>query len=302
MLRTGQRESKPFEQSMNASTNDMLNYAIQFWSWLTGLPEQMQGIIIGSVFTLSGVWLTNRGSLKNLRQQLSHDRTQKKIEHELGLRRDVYLGAAQSISDGITAISRLADLSISYAEAVNKFNENSSQIAKIHVVAKEETAIAFLDFGREFSKAMTRVNIARRPVQAIKDQMGVHLESMRRHQGNRDQALELMKQMTLNAIRDDGKFKRLSDAFEYEQEQATKALLNHDELLEKLKPAHMQLFKTVLDEQRGLFKTLIPVLKNIREELDMPIDAIKYGDALARSDGFDEATLNEIFGLTEKNG
>lgn len=280
----------------------MLNYAIQFWSWLSGLPEQTQGIIIGSVFTLTGVWLTNRGNLKNLRQQLSHDRTQKKIAHELSLRRDVYLGVAQSISEGMTAISRLTDLSISYAEAVGKFKENSSQIAKIHIVAKEETAISFLEFMREFSKAMTRVSIARRPLEAIKDQMGIHLERMNRHQGNRDQALELMKQMTLNAIRDDEKFKRLSDAFEHEQEQATKAALMHDELLEKLKPAHMQLFKTALDEQRELSTTLVPALKNIRDELDMPIDPIKYGIALARSDGFDEDTLNEMFGLKEKNG
>lgn len=287
---------------MSAFTNEILSHVIQFWDWLTGFPEQTQGIIIGSVFTLSGVWLTNRGNLRNLRQQFSHDRTQKKIEHELGLRRDVYLGVAQSISEGMTAISRLADLSISYAEAVEKFKENSSQIAKIHIVAKEETAIAFLEFMREFSKAMTRMSIARRPVQAIKDQMEVHLESMRRHQGNRDQALELMKQMTLNAIRDDEKFKRISDAFEYEQEQATKAALMHDELFEKLKPAHMQLFKVALDEQRGLFKTLVPALKSIREELGMPIDAIEYGSALARSDGFDEETLNEIFGLPSKNG
>lgn len=287
---------------MSTVTGEMFNYAIQIWSWLTGLSEQTQGILIGSIFTLSGVWLTNRGSIRNLRQQLSHDRTQKKIEHELGLRRDVYLGVAQSISEGITAISRLSDLSITYAEAINKFKENSSQIAKIHIVAREETAIAFLDFTREFSKAMTRVSIARRPVQAIKDQMGVQIERVRRHQSNRDQALELMKQMTLNGIRDDEKFKRLSDAFEYEQEQINKAAAMHDELLEKLKPANMDLFKTSLDEQRGLFKTLIPALKNIRDELGIPIDAVKYGEALARSDGFDEGTLKEMFGLPPKNG
>jgi hypothetical protein len=282
---------------MTIDTNEFLSYMTQPFSWLISLPEQSQGILIGSIFTLSGVWLTNRGNLKNLRQQLNHDRAQKKIEHELELRKDVYLGVAQSISEGITAISRLADLSISNTEAVNKFKESSSQLAKLHIVAKEETAIAFLEFMHEFSKSMTRVSIARRSVQAIKDQADKYLERSNRHQVNRDQALELIRQMSLNAIRDDEKFKRLNSSFEFEQEHAINAAQMHDKSLEKLKPAHLQLFKDTLDEQRGLFKTLVPALQNIREELGMPINASKYGNALARSDGFDEATLKELFGL-----
>ena len=216
------------------------------WSWLVGLSEQTHGILIGSMFTMAGVWLTNRGNLRNLRQQLAHDRTQKKTEYELGIRRDVYLGVAQSVSEGITAISRLTDLSISNSEAIEKYKNNSSQIAKIHIVAREQTAIAFLEFMRGLSQAMLRVSIARKPVQAIKDQMALHLERMNRHNSSRDQALELIKQMSLNGIRDDEKFNRLSDAFEYEQSQASEAALEHDKLLDQLKPEHFKLFQIAL--------------------------------------------------------
>lgn len=275
----------------------LFNWTDKLWTWISGLSEQTHGILIGSAFTLTGVWLTNRGNLRNLRQQLSHDRVQKKTEYELGIRRDVYLGVAQSVSEGITAISRLTDLTISYVDALRKYKDNSSQIAKIHIVAREETALAFLEFMRNFSQATMRVSIARKPVQAIKDQMSLHLERMHRHNGNRDQALELIKQMSLNGVRDDDKFRRLSDAFEYEQSQATKAALQHDDFLEQLKPAHLKLFQTALEEQRALFKTLMPALKNIRDELGMPIDTARYSAALARADGFDEPTLREIFGL-----
>jgi hypothetical protein len=282
---------------MNEAHTAFVNFLIQAWCWISGLSEQTHGILMGSTFALVGVWLTNRGNLRNLRQQLAHDRAQKKTEYELSIRRDVYLGVAQSVSEGITAISRLTDLSISNAEAVAKYRDNSAQIAKIHIVAREQTAITFLEFMRGFSQAILRVSIARKPVQAIKDQMAMHLERMLRHNGSRDQALELIKQMSLNGIRDDEKFKRLSDAFEYEQSQASKAAIEHDALLDQLKPAHLKLFQSSLDEQRKLFQLLMPALKNIREELGMPIQTDSYAKALARADGFDEATLRELFGL-----
>lgn len=282
---------------MNETTTAFVNLLAQAWTWISGLSEQTLGILMGSTFALVGVWLTNRGNLRNLRQQLAHDRAQKKTEYELSIRRDVYLGVAQSVSEGITAISRLTDLSISHAEALEKYKDNSSQIAKIHIVAREQTAISFLEFMRGFSQAMLRVSIARRPVQAIKDQMTMHLERMHRHNSSRDQTLELIKQMSLNGVRDDEKFKRLSDAFEYEQSQATKAAVEHDALLDQLRPAHLKLFQSSLEEQRKLLQLLMPALQKIREELGMPINSESYTKALARTDGFDEATLKELFGL-----
>jgi hypothetical protein len=85
---------------MNELNSFFSNILKQAWTWFSGLPEQTHGILIGSMFTMAGVWLTNRGNLTNLRQQLAHDREQKKTEYELSIRRDVYLGVALSVSEG----------------------------------------------------------------------------------------------------------------------------------------------------------------------------------------------------------
>jgi hypothetical protein len=59
-------------------------------TWVFSWPDTLVGVVIGSVFTLTGVVQTNRTNLKNLRIQLEHDREQKAKERVLSMRRDVY--------------------------------------------------------------------------------------------------------------------------------------------------------------------------------------------------------------------
>jgi hypothetical protein len=67
--------------------------------------------VVGSLFTLIGVYLTNLASDRRLRLQLGHDRDLKNREREMTFRKETYVAAAEAIVVSMSAIPKLSDLS-----------------------------------------------------------------------------------------------------------------------------------------------------------------------------------------------
>lgn len=84
--------------------------------------------------------LTNHANDRRLKRQLDHDRDMRSRERELSLRKDIYLAAAEAISAGLIAIGRFANLDIPHEKLTEAYLDKSPSIAKVHVIAKEQTA------------------------------------------------------------------------------------------------------------------------------------------------------------------
>jgi hypothetical protein len=76
------------------------------------IPGTFWGVVIGSLFSISGVMLTNSATNKRLRQQFSHDLQLRIGEREHALRRDVYLAATEAIATSLASLGRFTDLNI----------------------------------------------------------------------------------------------------------------------------------------------------------------------------------------------
>lgn len=265
--------------------------------WLTALPDTLVGVVIGSVFTLAGVVLTNRTNLKNLRIQLQHDHDQKARERSLSLRRDVFLGAAEAISSALNTVVRYPDLSLDHAQLMADYRDKSAQIAKIHVIARESTALQLMAFMRELGSVYLKLNINRAELIKIRSQMRSLEDQMHRHSASRDQYLELMKRLNIEGVIDKRKMNALEFNFKFEQEQATRVAEAHDNLLEVLRPKHLEFVERCQAEERRLAAMLLPVIAGVREELEHPIDVDVYAKVF---DGAPIATrqdLEALFGI-----
>ena len=110
-----------------------------------GLWTALNGIIafVGAVLV---VRLTNRANDKRLRRQFVNDqkiklrehqreRALKKRERDLALRQEVYLDAVAAMQVGFAAITKLGDLDVPPQDVLTAFNEKSSALAKLQVVA-----------------------------------------------------------------------------------------------------------------------------------------------------------------------
>lgn len=100
------------------------------------IPATFWGVVIGSFFSLGGVFLTNRSNDRRLRAQLAHDREIRSRERELSLRKDIYMSAAEAISAGLNAIARFSDLEVPHNQVAAFYLEKSSSIAKIMLSPK----------------------------------------------------------------------------------------------------------------------------------------------------------------------
>jgi hypothetical protein len=117
---------------------------LQVCTWQ--IPDTVWGALAGSILTLTGVFLTNWNSRKQLGMQLEHSARQEDRKRYMDLRRDVYLPAAEAIMRSNGVISKLVDLSVSENDVAQTIQESFAILAKMHVVGKERTVAAVIAY------------------------------------------------------------------------------------------------------------------------------------------------------------
>lgn len=279
-----------------------IHWVSHAWTWMSTWPDTLVGVVIGSVFTLTGVVLTNRTNLKNLRLHLDHDREQKAKERALSMRRDVYLSVAEALAAAMNTVIRYGDLSLDQATLMADYRAKSDQIAKVHVIATEATALRFVAFMRELGAVFVKLSIQRAPLLTTRARMQSLLEQMHRHNAARDHYLEIMKQFNVDGTMDDRRMGVLDKGFKFEQDGALKSASDHDTLLEELRPQHLAFAELCQLENARLSKMLLPVIESVRSELEQPIDVALYAKVF---DGAPVATrqdLEALFGVNSDEG
>jgi hypothetical protein len=263
-------------------------------SLLEKIPATFWGVVIGSFFSLGGVVLANRASDRRLRAQLEHDRDLKARERELSLRKDVYLAAAEAVSAGFYSVSRFADLRIPHEDLTKHYLEKAPAIAKVHVVAKEETAQAVLQFVGELSATFLRLFTKRYPLVAQQQQLAFLQQQIDRFGRERDRIVELMKQYNLDGIPDPRRWDVLQRNFEFERDRVDRTIKEHDSLAASHYSQALNYMKECVSETSRLGRLVVPTIVTVRRELDLPIDEAVYRRLVDESTAKVEATLNEF--------
>jgi hypothetical protein len=104
------------------------------------------------------------GNNKRLEKQLCHERELRKKEREMSLRKDIYLAAAEAISIGITTIGQFANMEIPHEKLTGAYVEKSPSIAKVHIIAGEETVKALAALLSELDGAYLTLLAKRLPL------------------------------------------------------------------------------------------------------------------------------------------
>lgn len=265
------------------------------WNSAVQAGLALLGALVGGGCAVIGVHLTNRSNQRNLALQLQHDEARRKREYELSVRRDVYLEAAQTIAAGINAISRFTDLEMAHGDVVKEFDERASSLARVHIVATEKTAARLTALATRLGEAYISLNTQRAKLVNYRREVAEQLDLMRTCASSRDRHLELMKQLNLSGVRDDQRMGYLQKAFDFDNERSMRAAEKHDEIMNRLRPKHIEFVRACLAEQAVLRLTLLPLLEAVREELDMPIDLALYAKAMPQDPAFSERQLVDLF-------
>lgn len=248
-----------------------------FYEFVSAIPQAFWGVLLGSIFSLAAVIITNRANHKRMLTQFDHQRYLQNSDRELALRKDVYLAAAEAMAAGSFTIGKLADLDTSVAEISAQFSERAPSIAKIQIVGKETTIEAGMKYSAALGSAFMELVPKRIQLEAQKQQLEALDRQIVRNETGRDQMIELMRQYNLDGRTDKEQFATINGIFEFDQKNIADALeqkngiaaaLFHDQL-----DFSTECARTVTEIQRHV----IPTVVEMRKELGLPIDVGAYG-------------------------
>jgi len=258
------------------------------------VPATFWGVVVGSFFTITGVLLTNRSNTNRLRIQLDHDREIKKEERELTLRKEIYLAADEAISSGIQMIGSIANLNVSYDKLMESFSEKAPAIAKVNVIANEDTIKALTAFMEELTSGLLRLSHQRIKLGAAQ-QKTINIQKLIDQASNeRDRMVALMKEYNLTGSSDKHQWAIIQNNFEFKQKRIDELLEEKSRFDFELFSAQMQVAQESHAEIVVLANLLTPVIKSVRTELELPFNEASYAQVIESSQKKQTAYINQF--------
>ena len=173
--------------------------------------------------TLSGVFVANLSQNKRLRAQLAHEREMKNREREMSLRKDVYLAGAEAVYAGLLAVNRFANLETPHEKVIEGYLDKAPSLAKVHIIAKEETVKALVAFSAALDTLFVRLFARRGPLVSEKQKIDALITQADITDKENSRTLELIKQYNLEGLTDQNRRDWLQRNFDFEQKQSKAA-------------------------------------------------------------------------------
>jgi hypothetical protein len=246
------------------------------------IPATFWGVVIGSLFTLAGITLTNRASDRRQRMQLENDRDLSNRGREMAFRKETYTAAAEAIALSMSVFSRFSELSYSMKEISAPYLENSHTIAKVNLVAGEETIRALIDFGMEFSGAFLRLSQQRMVLDILQKQIAEKVALVTGFEKTRDAMIELMRHHNIEGIQDDRRFQMLKDNFDFEAGRIATTYQEIQQMTAELVAKHTPFAIECFAETKRVNRPLIPLLVAARAELELPLSKNNYAELISQ--------------------
>lgn len=240
------------------------------------IPATFWGVIVGGIFPLAGVWLTNYASEKRLEAQFTHDRELKAKEREMTLKKEVYLSAAEAISTGISVLGNFANFEMHDEVVVRPYTDRSSVIAKVHVIGSLDTIKAMNTFVSELSSMFLILFAERAKISKSKIERDIALRNIEYYGKLREGTLEMMKRSNLESVHDQNKWNALQNNYQFEAGYIEKSVAEHGVLNKQFCQKQLVFMKACIEYSQQISALVPPLLKAVREELELPLDERSY--------------------------
>jgi hypothetical protein len=272
-----------------------MNDFLQSFAQLLGkIPASFWGVVVGALFPLLGIFFTNRANNRRLSLQLQNDRELKNREREMTFRKDTYAAAAEAIAASMSVLSKLSELSFSLKEVSATYLDTSPILAKVNLVAGEDTIRALANFGTEFARAFPRLAQQRMVLSILQEQIAVKVALVKDFEKTRDAMIELMRHHNIEGTQDVRRFEAIQKNFEFE---AGRIATTHQEILQmtaELYAKHGPFAKQCFVESNNISRLLVPLLVAARMELELSFSKEKYAEILHQTYSNLEGNLDEF--------
>lgn len=234
---------------------------------IASIPATFWGVIIGSLFTVIGVTITNTSNTRRLRLQHEHERALDERTRDLNMRREIYLGAFEAIATGMSMVGNFSELEVPYQELMRAFMGKSGAIGKVAMVGREETIQALTGFEQALTRAFIRLSMQRSAVDQQYRQVRALNEKIERSLAEQERLLAAIERED-----DASDPKVLSRSLDHERQRTEALRAEAAEIDAVMVPAMRQLVEASMRTVGELNLLLAPVIRQVRAELGLSFD------------------------------
>jgi hypothetical protein len=252
------------------------------------------GALLGAGFTVLGVYMTNRTNQESLKNQLDHEKQLRKEEYERNLKRDVYLGFAETVGAQLDLISRLNHFDKSNSELFERVTALSGNSAKMHVVARAEVLQILASVTNEMDRTQLQL-------MAERNRIGILYRMMKHHEQLRDESLirikscaDLMMQINIDGNLDKHKQEVLNRNFELHQKHFDDQSAMRQEVATRFNNELANFTVLCSSERARILGLLPPLVAAIRSDIGLDIDIEKYTGALEQHKPMSRAEVERL--------
>lgn len=237
------------------------------WEILTGFPAVFWGVILGSIFSLGGVILSNNASNRRLLEQLRHEREQKLKDNEYSIKKEIFLQAAETFSAGVNTAANLGNLQIPLADIMKPYTDRSFAIAKLQIVANERTLKASGEFYAELTSKILLLTGKRMELEFLQSEIKILSDQIDREIENRGKYVQMMTDYNLNRLVDQPKWGAIQAQYDFCTKNIESDTIERDKMQKTFIDMQIDFLKKCTIETSELARSVIPVTLEVRDEL-----------------------------------
>jgi hypothetical protein len=249
---------------------------------LSQVPGTFWGVIAGSIFTLLGTQLTNRANDKRLSR-----------EREMSFRKEVFFSAAEAVVRAVSTLSKFPDLSVPQKDLIAAILDGSPVLAKVNLVANEDTVCALAALMGEMNGAFLRLSHKRLALEALQGKIKINTDQMTGFAKTRDAMLELMRHQNIEGLKDDHRFQTVEEIFRFESERVNATVQEIQGLEDERRLKLVAFAKDCLNENARVSNLFPPLLFAARKELELSVSLDRYAEILNDARRRAEVQANE---------
>jgi hypothetical protein len=258
----------------------LIEFLNNFLILLEKIPATFWGVVVGSFFSILGVFLTNRNSEKRLKIQFNHEISLKTKEREMQLKKEVYLEVSEAIACGVNTIHTFNNLEINNHDITKEYSSRSPCFAKVHIIGKSNTVKAISDFTINLSVYYIELFSTRNELLIERSKVKNLDLVLEQFCKDRDSILEMFKQFNIEGSSDKRKWEALEKNYKFLVEQISNNSNERDKLGSELYIKQMELGKVCVDYEAKVFNLVVPIILSIRNELELTNNDEFYKDLI----------------------
>lgn len=170
----------------------------------------------------------------------------------------------------------------------------SSSMAKVHIVAKEGTIKAVLDFSCEVAGILPRLPTKRQPLLDKANELSVLTELRGKYIDDQSRMVELMSQHNLEGSTDQQKFAMLQSNVAYDKQKIDECSEKLNILGSTLYSDRLQFMRECSAEVMRLWRLSVPIVAAVRQELDIPLHEGQYGNLVEGAIARTKHAMNDL--------